>query len=154
MKRVTICAVLLVLLLSLAGCGASVTGGEKLCRIEIEDLSGVLDTAVVKDLSQEEVVEFFHDDNWGRTENVDPETLTPRYAVAVYQDATKTVLGDDDSEPLKIMEYVTYEDTDVVKCIIGEAFLPQEIVENYLEHYSVAPAEFFATLDRLISPEE
>jgi len=150
MKRV-IAVLLAALLLSLAGCAGPDEEAAKLCRIEITDLTGEHAPAVLEDLSQEEAGAFLFEGDWDQTEPAPAEGLTPRYVVSVYQDATRTVLGENDGELLKILEYVTYEDTDLVKCTVGADFLPEKLVEGFLEVYDTAPPEFFAALNEALS---
>lgn len=146
MKKLLSFALLAVLALSLAGCRVS-EDAVKLCRIEITDLTGTHDPVTLAELSQKEVNTFLGAEDWENTETDAPAGLTPQYRIEVYQDPTKTATQLEDTRPLKILEYVTYQDTDVVKCTVGGDILPEEIVEGFLEQYSVAPPTFFASLN-------
>lgn len=153
MKKLGVLMVAATLLLSFAGCGASDGEALKLCRIEITDLSGQREPVTLDGLSQEEVNDFLCVKDWGDGEAAAPEGQAPAYCVEVYQDPTKTAVQLEDTQPLKILEYVTYEGTDVVKCIVGGEILPQEIVEDFLENYIVAPQAFFDALEQALGGE-
>lgn len=147
MKKLIALILTAALALCFAGCRTADGEALKLCRIEITDLTGAHDPVTLPELSQEEVNDFLGTADWENKETDAPAGLTPQYKIEVWQDAAKTVLGDDAPEALKILEYVTYADTDVVKCTVAGDILPEELVENFLEHYSVAPPAFFASLD-------
>ena len=151
MKKWTALVLAAVLALCLAGCGASGEEALKLCRVEITDLTGAHDPVTLAELSQEELNEFLGAADWENEEVDAPAGLTPQYQVEVYQDTTKTVLGEDAPEPLKILEYMTYTDTDVVKCTVAGDILPEEVVKGFLEYYSIAPPTFFASLNEAMA---
>lgn len=151
MKRWTALVLAAVLALCLVGCGASDGEALKLCRIEITDLTGAHDPVTLAELSQEDLNDFLGAADWEGWETDAPDGLTPQYWVEVYQDATKTVLGEDAPEALKILEYVTYMNTDVVKCTVAGDILPEEVVKGFLKHYSIAPPTFFAALNEAMA---
>lgn len=153
MKKLGVLMVLAALLLSFAGCGVSDGEALKLCRIEITDLSGQREPVTLDGLSQEEVNDFLCVKDWGDGEAAAPERQAPAYRVAVYQDPTKTAAQLEDTQPLKILEYETYEGTDTVKCTIGGEILPKEVVEGFLENYTVAPRAFFDALEQAVGAE-
>lgn len=149
-KKLLSIALLVLLALSLAGCRGA-EEAVKLCRIEITDLTGEREPVTLAELSQKEVNEFLGTEDWENEETDAPADLTPQYRIEVYQDPTKTAMQLEDTQPLKILEYVTYADTNVVKCTVGGEILPEEIVEGFLEHYNVAPPSFFASLNAALS---
>lgn len=150
-KQGIIFALLGALMLSLAGCRGSDGEELKLYRIEITDLTGAQEPVVLEGLTQTDMNGFLYEGDWENTETVDPSGLVPQYHIEIYQDATQTVLGEDAPEPLKILEYVTYQDTDLVKCTIGADFLPKQLVEGFLEIYDTAPQSFFTALHEALT---
>lgn len=153
MKKLSVFVLLAALVLGLAGCGVSDGEPLKLCRVEITDLSGQREPVTLEGLSREELNGFLCAEDWGDGEAAAPAGQAPAYRVEVYQDPTKTATQLEDTQPLKILEYVTYEGTDVVKCVVGGEILPQEIVEEFLEHYTVAPRGFFDALEQALAAE-
>ncbi len=146
-QRISIVALLAVFLLSLTACRVVVGEEAKLYRVEITDLTGEHAPVTLEGLTQADMSGFLYEEDWNHEESPDVSGLIPQYHVEIYQDATKTALGKDAPEPLKIIEYVTYQDTDLIKCTIGAEFLPKQLVEGFLEIYDAAPPEFFAALN-------
>lgn len=157
-KTVLICFIVLALALAFSGCGKktpAVNGDEKLGRIEISQADGQGKTTVLKNLSQSDMSDFFDEDNWKDLTAVPDGELTPEYRIALYQEKTETVIKTDDGDGyLKVMEYVTYKDSDIVKVIVGgevaEKILPEELSDKLLDMYSIASEKFFSSLDKAL----
>ena len=109
MKKLSVFVLLAALVLGLAGCGVSDGEPLKLCRVEITDLSGQREPVTLEGLSREELNGFLCAEDWGDGEAAAPAGQAPAYRVEVYQDPTKTATQLEDTQPLKILEYVTYE---------------------------------------------
>lgn len=126
----------------LMGCGYI---QEKLCRIQIRDGNGT-ELAVLEDLTQEDTEAFMDTDNWTECESFD-ETLKPQYIITLYQEKTPTVipLGEDTYE--QILEYTTYENSDVIKTAVGEDTIKSGMLpEQYLTFYYAGSEKFFLSL--------
>ncbi len=134
--------------LSLTGCDKGKQVSEKLCRIEIAKADGQQNTTVLEQLKQSEVSEFFDENNWTET----PETnskLVPQYTISLYQEKTPTVIKSEDNEPYeKIMEYVTFENSEIVRVSISGDLANSSISEKYLSAYYVGSEKFFSALEK------
>lgn len=151
MKKLIALILTAALALCFAGCRTADGEAVKLCGVEITDLSGDRDPVCSEKLSQNEIGEFLAEEEpWSDAEGVDEAALTPLYRVAIWQDTTQTLLGDDAPERMKIMEFVLYADTSVVKCSIGKDFLPEQ-VGDLLVRFQTAPQGFFDSVNALLN---
>ncbi len=76
--------------------------------------------------------------------------------VSVYQERTKTVIkNESDDEYIKIMEYVIFENSEVVKVSIGGDLVngsaSKELLDEYLEDYYLASSDFFSKINNIVS---
>ncbi len=142
---------------------------EKLCRIEIieEDTSTII--KVMDFMTQMDVSDFLDEDEWGiQTEGnmseeeiheietqVEQSELIPEYRIILYQEKTKTLISlDNDEEYEKIMEYITYEDSEVVKAIVeSDARKNMGLSDEFFSYYFEGTEEFFENLQEVVSKE-
>lgn len=167
--KVLVCMMTICVLL--AGCGSE-EESDKLCRIEV--LSGEDGTVlkIMENMTQDEAAAFLdvqqemnisgvsldilgfdvaqHDSGEIRSE----EGLAPEYRIILYQEKTKTVIQSGDDTYQKIMEYVTYKDSDLVKMIIcGDVAEDVELKEEFLTVYYNGTDIFFANLREALNEE-
>lgn len=160
MKKI-IWFVLLVLCFLFIGCERE-EEMEKLCKIEIveEDTSTIV--KVMEFMTQADVVAFLDEDEWGTQieENMSEEEiheietkveqseLIPEYRIILYQEKTKTLISLDNNEEYeKIMEYITYQDSKLVKAIVGsDAIKNMELPDEFRSYYFEGTEKFFENL--------
>lgn len=149
MKRiVSLLGVLVLVLIAITGCSKAVD--EKLCRIEISDSNYNIIT-VLENQSQSDVSKFFDESNWKETEN-STDNLVSEYVITVYQEKTETVIkADDNDEYIKIMEYVTFENSDIVKVLVGGDVVKGIVSDKFLEEYYIASSDFFLEINNAVS---
>lgn len=139
--------ILLLITCFLAGCGNE---PEKLCRIKIqsEDSTSVV---ILDQQSQAEITNFFDEDNWTECENFN-EKLIPKYIIELEQEKTPTRFqSKKDTDYEKIMEYTTYEDSDIVKVVISKDTVKgSSLSKEDLIFYYMASENFFSSLKKMI----
>ncbi len=151
MKRVYL-FVLFIAVCTFTGCGLKISEkeNEKLSRIEICDADGS-SIAVLEDQSSSDVKSFFEDEMWVSEEQPD-ETLTPQYTIYLYQEKTRTLLQEEDTERYeKIVTCVTYENSDVVKYVINVDTVPGIVSEEDLTFYFTGTKAFFSEIEKICS---
>lgn len=80
--------------------------------------------------------------------NVSSDNLVVKYVISVYQEKTKTVINTKNDDYEKIIEYVIFENSDVVKVSIGGDIVGSDIVpDNALDEYYIASSDFFAKIE-------
>lgn len=151
-KIISLFAIILLLFTIMTGC--SKTDNLKLCRIEITDQNHNV-IAVLENQTQADVSELLDETNWKETDKPS-DKLINEYVVSVYQERTKTVIKTDkDDEYIKIMEYETFENADVVKVSIGGDLVnspaSEELLDEYLEDYYIASSDFFSKINNIVS---
>jgi hypothetical protein len=131
----------------LAGCGSK---SEKMCRIEIQNQNGQ-EIVSLEQQSQDDVSTFFDEDEWTECDNFD-EKLVPKYVIELYQEKTSTKVQTDNKENYeKIMEYTTYEESDVVKVVICKDVIKSDLVsEADLAVYYNGSEKFFYALNNAL----
>lgn len=141
---------------------------EKLCKMEIveEETSTLIRT--VEFMTQADVAEFL-DEEEGQTDmeitgeeeiheietRIEQDELIPEYKIIIYQEKTKTLLSLEDNEEYeKIMEYFTYQQSDIVKGIIGnDAVKNMELAEEFRSYYFHGTEKFFENLWKAVEGE-
>ncbi|MDE5859817.1 MAG: hypothetical protein K2H23_05465 [Oscillospiraceae bacterium] len=136
----------LILALLLTGCTKEDQIGEKLCRIEIANATEQSDVSVLENQKQSDVTVFFDESNWTETTKT-VNDLTPQYVISLYQEKTPTVIKSENGDPyIKIMEYVTFENSNIVKVSISGGVVNNTLTEEYLSEYYVGSEKFFSAL--------
>jgi len=167
MKKI-IWFVLLTLCFLLIGCERE-EEIEKLCKIEIvkEDTSEII--KVMDFMTQGDVADFFDEDEWGMQiednmgaeeiheieTKVEQSELIPEYKIILYQEKTKTLISlDNDEEYEEILEYVTYQDSKLVKEIIrSDEVKNMELPDEFFSYYFEGTEVFFENLRKAVSGE-
>lgn len=153
--------VLLVLCFLFIGCERE-EEMEKLCKIEIVEENTSTIVKVMEFMTQADVVTFLDEDEWGTQieENmpeeeiheietkVEQSELIPEYRIILYQEKTKTLISLDNNEEYeKIMEYITYQDSKLVKAIVGnDAIKSMELPDELHSYYFEGTEKFFENL--------
>lgn len=152
MKKILLSCVLTVILsVLLTGCAKEDTVGEKLCCIEISDALENSKVVVLKQQRQADVSEFFDDSNWTETAENNGE-LIPKYVISLYQEKTPTVIKQENYEPYeKIMEYVTYENSETVKVSLGGDLVNGFVSDEFLSGYYIGSEKFFSALNKAMN---
>lgn len=155
----------------LTGCGRK-SDSEKMCRMEIisEEEQTVIKS--IYDMTQDEVAAFLDIDHeldisgfsldipgfdiakYESSDNYVPEgELVPEYRIILYQEKTETLVKSGDSDEYgKIMEYVTYRDSDVIKMIIcSDEIESVEFPEELLTVYFDGTDKFFSNLQEVLN---
>lgn len=161
--------ILLVLCFLLIGCGQE-EEVEKLCKLEIMDEETSTIIRTIEFMTQSDVAEFFDEEEWetGDVEIIEEEEtheietkieqseLIPEYRIIVYQEKTKTLFSLDDNEEYeKIMEYLTYQESDIVKeTIETDAVKNMKLPGAFSSYYFHGTEKFFENLWRAVSKEE
>ncbi|MDE7268097.1 MAG: hypothetical protein K2N89_11590 [Lachnospiraceae bacterium] len=142
---------------TLTGCGFRVEANEdkfeKLYRIEIQDVDGT-NIVTLEELSNKEMVRFFDDEDgkWNTALFYSEEGLTPQYIINVYQEKTQTVIQTEDGDAYeKVLTYMTYEDSDIVKVVVDENTVHGMVSEDDLTFYYRGTEKFFSALNDAIS---
>lgn len=151
-KLIGIFGILILLFTALTGC--SKAEQLKLCRIEIADKNQNVLT-ILENQSQSDINELFNEDSWTAIEKPN-DKLASEYVISVYQEKTKTVIEtDSDNEYIKIMEYVTFENSEIVKVSIGKDLIngpaSDKLLDECLEDYYIASSDFFSKIHNLVS---
>ena len=148
MKKILLLCVLTVILsVLLTGCTKENQVGEKLCRIEISNAAEHSIVAVLEQQRQADVSDFFDENNLTETAENNGE-LIPKYVISLYQEKTPTVIKQENDEPYeKIMEYVTYENSETVKVSIGGDLINDVVSNEFLSGYYVGSEKFFSALN-------
>lgn len=147
-KIISLFGILVLIFIAITGC--SKQANEKLCRIEIADSNNNI-VAKLENQSQTDVTEFFDESNWTET-NISADHLVTEYVISVYQEKTKTVIKtENDGEYEKIMEYVTFENSDIVKVLVGGDVVEGIVSDELLEEYYVASIDFFSKINNAVS---
>lgn len=167
MKKI-IWFVLLTLCFLLIGCQRE-EAVEKLCKIEIkkEDTSTII--KVMDFMTQGDVADFLDEDEWGMQiednmseeevheieTKVEQSELIPEYRIILYQEKTKTLISLDNNEEYeKIMEYITYQDSELVKVTVGsDAIKNMELPDELFSYYFEGTEGFFENLWEAVSEE-
>lgn len=138
---------------------------EKLCKLEIVEEKTSTLIATIEFMTQEDVTEFFGEEEEGteleiagEEETYEIETkieqaeLIPEYEIIVYQEKTKELLSlEDDEDYEKIMEYFTYEKSDIVKEIIETDMVKNmKLAKKFSNHYFHGTEKFFENLSKAI----
>ncbi len=150
-KLISLFGIIVLIFAAMTGC--SKAEHLKLCRIEIADKNQNV-AAVLENQSQADVSALLDESGW---EEIDKPTdkLVTEYVISVYQARTKTVVGTDNDEYIKIMEYETFEDSDIVKVSIGGDLVNSpvsgELLDEYLENYYIASSDFFSKINNVVS---
>jgi hypothetical protein len=146
MKKPLLLTIILMVCL-LAGCGSK---SEKMCRIEIQD-QNEQEIVSLEQQSQDDVSTFFDEDEWTECDNFD-EKLVPKYVIELYQEKTSTKVQTDNKENYeKIMEYTTYEESDIVKVVICKDAIKSGLVsEADLTVYYNGSEKFFSALNNAL----
>lgn len=161
--------ILLALCFLLIGCDRD-EEVEKLCKLEIieEETSTIIRS--IEFMTQSDVAGFF-DEEEGETESeriigeeevheieerIEQSELIPEYRIIVYQEKTKTLLSLDNNEEYeKIMEYLTYQESDIVKeTIESDAVKNMKLLETFNSYYFHGTEKFFENLWKAVSKEE
>ncbi len=161
--------ILLALCFLLIGCDRD-EEVEKLCKLEIieEETSTIIRT--IEFMTQSDVAGFF-DEEEGEIESekiigeeevheieerIEQSELIPEYRIIVYQEKTKTLLSLDNNEEYeKIMEYLTYQESDIVKeTIESDAVKNMKLLESFNSYYFHGTEKFFENLWKAVSKEE
>lgn len=123
---------------------------EKMCRIEIRAENST-DIITLEQQSQADVDVFFDEDKWTEYENFD-EKLISEYVIELYQEKTHTrVQSDKENTYEKIMEYTTYEDSDIVKVVICKDVIKSgSVSEGDLTFYYKGSEQFFSALNNVL----
>lgn len=149
-KIVSLFSILALVCIVITGCNKQVD--EKLCRIEIADSNHNI-VAKLENQSQSDVTGFFDESDWKET-NISTDNLIPEYIISVYQEKTKTVIQTENAgEYEKIMEYVTFENTDVIKVSIGGDVVGDIVSDDILDEYYTASSDFFSKIKAAVSIE-
>lgn len=151
-KLISLFGIMIISIIMMIGCSRA--ENSKLCRIEIADKNQNI-VAVLENQSQSDVSVLFDETDWKEIEKP-TEKLAAEYVVSVYQERTKTVIkNESDDEYIKIMEYVTFENSEVVKVSIGGDLVngsaSKELLDEYLEDYYLASSDFFSKINNIIS---
>ena len=147
-KIISFLAILILVFIAMAGCGKTVD--EKLCRIEIADSNYNVITVLEKQ-SQLDVSKFFNESDWKETEKA-TDNLVSKYVITVYQEKTETVIkADSNDEYIKIMEYVTFENSDIVKVLVSGDIVKGIVSDEFLEEYYIASSDFFSEINNAVS---
>lgn len=147
-KLVSLFGIVAISIIVITGCSRA--ENLKLCRIEIADKNQNM-VAVLENQSQADVSDLLDEIGWKEIEKP-TDKLEKEYIVSVYQRRTKTVIKtDNDDEYIKIMEYVTFENSDVVKVSIGEDLVIGSSANEYLEDYYIASSDFFSKINNVVS---
>lgn len=147
-KIISLLGILVLVFTAMTGCGKAVD--EKLCRIEIADSNYNVITVLEKQ-SQSDVSKFFNESDWKETEKA-TDNLVSKYVITVYQEKTETVIkADSNDEYIKIMEYVTFENSDIVKVLIGGDIVKGIVSDELLEEYYIASSDFFSEISNAVS---
>lgn len=149
-KIVSLVSILIFIFLAMTGC--SKASDEKMCQIEIADSNNTV-IAKLENQSQADVSEFLDESTWKQTQTA-AENLTAKYVISVYQEKTKTVIQTDSDKYEKIMEYVIYKNSDIVKVSIGEDTVNGMISGNLLTEYYIASPDFFSEVDSIVSNKQ
>ena len=159
MKRVYL-FLLFIVICTLTSCGLRVEANEdkleKLYRIEIQDADGT-NIVTLDEQSNKEMVHFFDDEDgkWNTALSYSDEGLTPQYIINVYQEKTPTVIRTEDADAYeKILKYMTYEDSDIVKVVVDDNMIhgvTYGIAEDALTFYYKGTEDFYSTLNNAIS---
>lgn len=149
-KIMSLVSILIFVFLAITGC--SKASDEKMCQIEIADSNNTV-IAKLENQSQSDVSEFLDESGWKQTQMA-AENLTAKYVISVYQEKTKTVIKTDSDEYEKIMEYVIYKNSDIVKVSIGEDAVNGMISGNLLTEYYIASPDFFSEVDSIVSNKQ
>lgn len=148
-KILLLCGLVVIISLLFNGCTNN-NKGEKLCRIEISGAAKQNNIAVLEQLKQSDISEFFDENNWTEAVKISSE-LIPQYTISLYQEKTKAVIkSKNDEQYEKIMEYITYENSDIVKVTIGGDVINSSVSNKYLSEYYIASEEFFSALDNAL----
>lgn len=147
MKKLLLCVLTVVMSAMLAGCGSS--KGEKLCSIEVLDASAHNRVAGLVLQSQSDITGFFDEDNW--TEASEPENeAVPQYIITLYQEKTPSVIKQENDKAYeKIMEYVTYENSKIIKVSVSDDLMNGVVSDEFLSVYYVGSEKFFSNLSDL-----
>lgn len=149
-KIVAIFSIVLLIFIVMAGCSNKVD--EKMCKIEICDSNNNI-VAKLENQSQVDVAEFFNEENWTASNN-STDSLIAEYVISVYQEKTKTVIKAENNDGYeKIMEYVTFENSDIVKVSIGGDVVGNIVPDDVLDEYYIASSDFFSKTEKLIAVE-
>lgn len=151
-KLISLFGIMIISIIMMIGCSRA--ENLKLCRIEIADKNQNI-VAVLENQSQLDVSVLFDESDWKEIEKP-TEKLAAEYMVSVYQERTKTVIkNESDDEYIKIMEYVTFENSEVVKLSIGRDLVngsaSMELLDEYLEDYYLASSDFFSKINNIVS---
>lgn len=152
MKKILLSCVLTVILsVLLTGCTKEDAVGEKLCRIEISNAAEHSSIAVLEQQRQADVSEFFDENNWTKTAENGGE-LIPKYVISLYQEKTPTIIKQENDEPYeKIIEYVTYENSETVKVSIGGDLVNGVVSDEFISGYYVGSEKFFSALNKAMN---
>lgn len=142
---------------------------EKLCKIEIvrEDTSVII--KMMDFMTQGDVADFLDEEEWGMQvedsmseeevheieTKVEQAELIPEYRIILYQEKTKTLVSlNNNQEYEKILEYVTYQDSELVKVIIeSDTIKNMELSDEFRSYYFKGTEKFFENLREAVSEE-
>ena len=109
------------------------------------------DVITLDQQSQTDVDDFFDEHEWTECENFD-EKLVSEYVIELYQEKTHTrVQPDKENTYEKIMEYITYKDSDIVKVVISKDTIKSGgVSEEDLTFYYKGSEQFFSALNNVL----
>lgn len=150
-KIISLFSILILICIAITGC--SKQADEKLCRIEIADSDNNI-AAKLENQSQSDITEFFDESDWKETNDISFDNLVTEYVISVYQEKTKTVIKtENDDEYEKIMEYITFENSDIVKVSISGDVVGDIVPDDILDEYYIASSDFFSKINNAVSIE-
>ncbi|MDE6471205.1 MAG: hypothetical protein K2L19_09325 [Eubacterium sp.] len=142
-KSVSLFIVFTLVVIALTGCGRA--ADEKLCRIEIVDSNQNV-ISIMENQSQSDISEFFDETQWKESEKPIDNPVT-KYVISVYQEKTKTVVKTDSDDYEKIMEYVIFENSEIVKVSIGGDVVNGMVPDELFDEYYIASSDFFSRIN-------
>lgn len=148
-KIISLFGIFVLVFIAMAGC--SKVTDEKLCSIEITDSNQNI-IVVLENQSQSDITEFFDESDWKEANNISLGNLVAEYVISVYQEKTNTVIkSGSDNEYIRIMEYVTFENSDIVKVSIGGDVVGGTVPDDVLDEYYIASSDFFLKINNATS---
>lgn len=148
MKK-TVSLLLIAALFIIAVTGCSKAADEKMCKIEIADADKNV-IAVLENQSQADIMLFFDESKWQDSQE-NAENLSIKFVISVYQEKTETVIKTGSDEYEKIMEYTTFENSDMVKVFVGGDVVGDIISDDLLNEYYIASSDFFEKINNTVS---
>ncbi|MDE5983915.1 MAG: hypothetical protein K2H13_01500 [Eubacterium sp.] len=146
-KSVSLFIVFTLVVIALTGCGRA--ADEKLCRIEIADSNQNV-ISIMENQSQSDISEIFDETKWKESEKP-IDNLATEYVISVYQAKTKTVIKTDADDYEKIMEYVIFENSEIVKVSIGGDVVNGMVPDELFDEYYIASSDFFSKINDIVT---